>query len=101
MRRRDFITFLAGAMAALPRAGRAQQKPVPVIGYFTTGSVDQSSTLLPAFRHGLSETGYAEGQNVTIEYRYAEGHYAKSAATSTAHGVQRSVARMLKRRRRL
>ena len=75
MRRRDFVTVLAGA-AAYPLFAGAQQKAMPVIGYLASGSsLGASVPLLAAFHQGLNETGYVEGQNLAIEYRWAEGHY--------------------------
>jgi putative ABC transport system substrate-binding protein len=74
MKRRELLLFLAGAMTAAP-ALRAQQKAMPVIGYLATGSPGPTAPNVVAFRQGLSETGYVEGKNVTIEYRGAEGQY--------------------------
>jgi len=74
LKRREFITLIGGA-AAWPFAANAQQAGMPVIGYIGFGSLDNSVLYLAAFRKGLGDTGFVEGQNVSIEYRWLEGHY--------------------------
>jgi putative tryptophan/tyrosine transport system substrate-binding protein len=74
MRRRELMLLLGGAMTAA-RAVQAQQKAMPVIGYLSSASPSTTAPFVAALRQGLSETGYVEGQNVAIEYRWAEGHY--------------------------
>ena len=70
MRRRDFIKIVAGSAAVWPIAARAQQPALPVIAFLRTGSADTDARNVAAFRKGLSETGYVEGQNVTVEYHW-------------------------------
>jgi putative tryptophan/tyrosine transport system substrate-binding protein len=76
MKRREFITLFGGSAAAWPLAVRAQQ-PMPVIGFLNIASPEAWTDYISAFKHGLGQTGFIEGQNVTIEYRWARGDYSR------------------------
>jgi len=83
IRRRKFLATLLGGAAAWPLAARAQQPAMPVIGLLSGRSPDDSSHLVAVFRQGLKQAGFIEGQNVLIEYRWAEGHYDRLLALAT------------------
>ena len=90
MRRREFITLLGGATAAWPLVARAQQQALPVVGFLNSRAPGDSPELLAAFRQGLKDAGFIEGQNVAIEYRFAENRNERLpalAADLTQHQV--------------
>src|ERR1051325_3992577 len=91
MRRREFVSFLGGAVAAWPFAVRAQQKAMPVVGFLHSATPGPTTPFVIAFRQGLSDMGYIEHQNVAIEYRWAENHYDRLPALA-ADLVRRQVA---------
>src|SRR6266705_1998857 len=80
MRRRDFVGVVGAAAVAWPVVGRAQQPSMPLIGFLSSRSPDDTAHLVAAFRNGLAENGYVEGQSVAIEYRWALGQYDRLAA---------------------
>jgi len=91
MRRREFIRFVGGGTAAWPIAALGQQSAMPVIGFLEPTSFDKYAQFVEAFRKGLREVGFVEGHNVAIEYRWAEGEYARLSGLA-ADLVQQKVA---------
>src|SRR5438270_453966 len=83
MRRRNFIAGLVSTTATWSLAAHAQQSATPVIGFLGPGLAESDADRVKAFRQGLSETGFMDGQNLTIEYRWAEGHYDRLPALAT------------------
>src|SRR5262245_49857511 len=90
VKRRDFITLISGAVV-WPLAARAQQPAMPVIGYLSSRSSGEEVSLIPVFHSGLKETGYIEGRNVAVEYRWADEQYDRLPALASEL-VRRQVA---------
>ena len=91
MRRRDFIQVIVGSVTAWPLVASAQQPAMPMVGFIRDGSADAAARYVAAFRKGMNETGYVEGQNVTVEYHWLEGRYDRLPAL-LADLVHRGVA---------
>ena len=83
MQRRQFITLVGGTVIAWPLSAHAQQPALPVIGFLHSTSAGPNVGAVSAFREGLKQAGYVEGQNVAIEFRWAEGHYDRLPALAT------------------
>jgi len=110
MQRRDFVKVVAGSAITWPLVGRAQQKAVPVIGFLGSSWPADRARLVTAFRQGLRETGYVEGQNAAIEYRWAQDQYdllpdlaadllRRDVAVIVAHDTSPQLQRRSQRRR--
>jgi putative ABC transport system substrate-binding protein len=92
MKRREFITLIGGAAVSWPPAASAQQAAMPIVGFLSSWSPNESEIHAAAFRRGLSETGFVSGRNVAIEYRWAEGHYERlSGLANELVGLRVSV----------
>src|SRR5215831_3279104 len=91
MQRRDFITFLGGAAVGWSLLAHAQQPKLPVVGFLNAGSPDGYAPYVTGFLHGLNETGYVEGKNVSVDYRWARGQYDRLQVMA-ADLVRRKVA---------
>jgi putative ABC transport system substrate-binding protein len=91
VRRREFITLIGGAAAAWPLVARAQQAAMPVIGLLSPRSPAVDASLISVIRQGLNDTGFVEGQNVALDYRWADGQYDRLTALA-ADLVHRKVA---------
>jgi putative ABC transport system substrate-binding protein len=83
VKRRDFITLLGGAAGTWPFAARAQQQALPLVGFLSSRSVEDTKKLVEAFRDGLQVSGFVEGKDIEIEYRWANGQYERLAALAT------------------
>ena len=80
MKRREFIALLSGAAVAWPLVASAQQPTMPVVGFLSSLSPLELTSVMPAFHQGLNEAGFVDGRNIAIEYRWAEGHYERLPA---------------------
>ena len=83
MRRREFVTLLGGTAVAWPLAAHAEQPAIPLIGFLSSRSLNDSRHLVDAFRTGLQTNGYIEGQNLSVEYRWADGQYDRLPALAS------------------